>query len=53
MIDLTNKYSGRLIDMVDYVSVEELEKMTFKCDNHWNSYGHSYISKLIFENIYK
>ena len=53
IINLTNKYSVRLIDMVDYVSVEELEKMTFKCDNHWNSYGHSYISKLIFENIYK
>ena len=34
-------------------NVKELEKMTFKCDNHWNSYGHSYVSNLIFENIYR
>ena len=55
MLNLTNKYSAKLIDLADYVSVKDHEKMTFdrKCDLHWNSYGHSYVSNLIFENIYK
>ncbi len=53
MIKLTNKYSAKLIDLADYVSVKDHEKMTFECDFHWNSYGHSYVSNLIFENIYK
>ena len=53
MIDLTNKYSTKLIDLADHVGVEDFEKMIFDCDNHWNSYGHSYVSNFIFENIYK
>jgi len=53
MVNLTNKYSAKLIDLADYVSVKDHEKMTFECDDHWNSYGHSYVTNLIFENIYK
>ena len=53
MINLTNKYSANLIDLADYVSAKDHEKMTFECDDHWNSYGHSYVTNLIFENIYK
>ena len=32
MVNLTNKYSAKLIDLADYVSVEDHEKMTFECD---------------------
>ena len=53
MIDLTDEYSAKLIDLADYVSPKDYEKMIFECDDHWNSYGHSYVSNLIFENIYK
>ena len=51
--NLSYKYSAELIDMADYLTVEDYKKMIFKCDDHWNSYGHSYTSNLIFENIYK
>ena len=53
MVNLTNKYSAKLIDLADHVSVKDHEKMTFECDDHRNSYGHSYVTNLIFENIYK
>ena len=52
MVNLTNKYSANLIDLADYVSIKDHEKMTFECDFHWNSYGHSYVASLIFETIY-
>ena len=53
MVNLTNKYSAKLIDLADYVSPKDYEKMIFECDDHWNPYGHSYVTNLIFENIYK
>ena len=51
--NLSNKYHVELIDMADHVTIEDYKKMIFKCDNHWNSYGHSYASNLIFENSTK
>ena len=53
MIDLTDEYSAKLIDLADYVSPKDYEKMIFECDDHWNPYGHSYVANLIFETIYK
>ena len=52
MIDLTEKYSAKLIDLADHVSFKDYEKMIFECDDHWNSNGHSFVASLVFETIY-
>lgn len=50
---IANDTKTNLIDLAEYVPLDNYKKLFFDCDNHWGPEGNEWAAKIVSEQVYK